>query len=110
MKFSQQKEQTDDQLLYKASSLLGISELQLFSDAWQAWYDEEPTEKRIEPYLIEFIDHNLVPFWVRNHVRKILSNKELLAREKKLLITGTITYYGPLIILFVLLIWYLLND
>jgi hypothetical protein len=92
------------------SSLLGVSEFQLFADAWQAWYDEKPSEKRIEPYFIEFLDNSLMPFWVRNYVRNIISRKELLDRERKLLITGTITYYGPLFVLFVLFMWYLMKG
>ena len=103
------KELTDDQLLYKVAALLGVSEFQLFSDAWQAWYDEKPSEKRIEPYFIEFIDNSLMPFWVRNYVRNIISTKELLERERKLLIRGAITYYGPLLALFVFLMWYLIR-
>jgi hypothetical protein len=45
-------EPTDIQLVYKASSWLGISEFQIFSDAWQAWYNEKPSEKRMESYFI----------------------------------------------------------
>ena len=101
---------TDDQLLHKAAALLGVSEFQLFADAWQAWYDEKPSEKRIEPYFVEFLDRRLVPFWVRNHVRQVLSNKELLDRESKRLMVGTITYYGPLLAFFVLLMWYLMKG
>ena len=104
------QELTDNQLLHKAASLLGISEFQLFADAWQEWYDEQPSEKRIEPYFVEFLDHKLVPFWVRNHVRQILSNKELLATESKRLTVGTITYYGPLLAFFVFLMWYLIKG
>ena len=109
MNFSN-KELTDDQLLHKAASLLGIGEFQLFTDAWQAWYDEKPSEKRIEPYFVEFLDQSLVPFWVRNYVRKILSNKELLDRESKRLITGRITYYGPLLAFFIFFMWYLMKG
>ncbi len=104
------KELTDDQLLYKAASLLGVSEFQLFADAWQAWYDEKPSEKRIEPYFVEFLAHSLVPFWVRSHVRKILSNRELLDRESRRLLTGTITYYGPLLAFFIFFMWYLMRG
>ena len=67
-------------------------------------------EKRIEPYFVEFLDRRLVPFWVRNHVRQVLSNKELLDRESKRLMIGTITYYGPLLAFFVLLMWYLMKG
>jgi hypothetical protein len=104
------KELTDDQLLHKTASLLGVSEFQLFADAYQAWYDEKPSEKRIESYFIQFLDHSLIPFWVRNYVRNIMSKKELLDREKKLLLRGTITYYGPLLVLFVFLMWYLMKS
>ena len=42
---SSSKELTDDQILHKVAALLGVSEFQLFSDAWQAWYDENPSCK-----------------------------------------------------------------
>jgi len=43
-------EPTDIQLVYKASSWLGISEFQIFSDAWREWYNEKPSEKKIESH------------------------------------------------------------
>jgi hypothetical protein len=38
---------TDMQQVYMASALLGVSEFQVFCDAWQAWYNEKPSEKRL---------------------------------------------------------------
>ena len=103
------KELTDDQLLHKVASLLGVSEFQLFSDAWQAWYDEKPSEKKIEPYFLEFLDQSLIPFWVRNYVRDIMSRTDLLEKERNLLVRGAITYYGPLLAFFVFFMWYLIQ-
>jgi hypothetical protein len=96
---------TDVQLVHKASALLGVSEFQVFFDAWQAWYHEKPSEKRIETYFVDFIEHNAIPFWVRNYVRFILNRKDLVAREKKRLIFGTLTYYLPLLFFFMLIMW-----
>ena len=89
---------TDMQLVYKASSWLGISEFQIFSDAWQEWYNEKPSEKRIEFHFINFLAHDSVPFWVRNHVRSVLNRNDLLEKEKKRLFIGIITYYLPLLV------------
>jgi hypothetical protein len=94
---------TDTQQVYKASAWLGISEFQIFCEAWQAWYDEKPSEKRIESYYIDFLGQEAVPFWVRNYVRVILNRKDLLEKEKKRLLIGVLTYYLPLLIFFVLI-------
>ena len=99
---------TDTQLVFKASAWLGVSEFQVFCDAWQAWYDEKPSEKRIEPFFVEFLGEAAVPFWVRNYVRIILSRKDLLLKEKKRLTLGVLTYYIPLLIFFFLIMRILL--
>ena len=96
---------TDIQLVLKASAWLGISEFEIFSHAWQAWYDEKPPEKRLEPYFINFLEHGSVPFWLRNYVRGILDSEDLRALEKKQLLFGALTYYLPLAIFFVIIIW-----
>ncbi|KPK00301.1 MAG: hypothetical protein AMJ60_02035 [Desulfobacterales bacterium SG8_35] len=99
---------TDIQQVYKASAWLGESEFRVFCQAWQAWYNEKPSEKRIEPYFVDFLGQDAVPFWVRNYVRSTLNRKDLLAKEKKRLLLGALTYYLPLLLFFVLLMWALL--
>jgi hypothetical protein len=94
---------TDIQQVYKASAWLGESEFRVFCNAWQAWYDEKPSEKRIEPYFVDYLGQDVVPFWVRNYVRSILNREDLLAKEKKRLLIGVLTYYIPLLLFFVLL-------
>jgi hypothetical protein len=74
---------TDIQQVHKASAWLEVSEFQVFCNAWQAWYDEQPSEKRIEPFFVNFLGQDAVPFWVRNYVRDILNRKDLLEKEKK---------------------------
>lgn len=103
-------EPTDTELVYIASAWLGISEFQIFSDAWQAWYNEKPSEKRIEVYFVNFLgqDH-AIPFWVRNYVRFIFNRKDLIAKEKRRVIIGTLTYYVPLLIFFVIIMWAYFN-
>ena len=93
------------ELVYKASAWLEISEFQFFCEAWQAWYDEKPSEQRIEPYFIDFLDQHDPPFWVRNYVRFILNRKDLLEKERKRKIIGTLTYYIPLLVFFIIIIW-----
>ena len=102
-------EPADIQLVYKASVLLGVSEFQIFSDAWQAWYNEKPSEKRIEPYFINFLGQDAVPFWVRNYVRLILNRRDLLEKEKRRLIIGALTYYIPLLIFLMVIMWAFYN-
>jgi len=103
-------EPTDIQLVYKTSAWLGISEFQIFSDAWQAWYNEKPSEKRMESYFINFLEQDAVPFWVRNYVRFIFNRKDLLEKEKNRLIIGTLTYYVPLLIFLVVIMWAFYNQ
>jgi len=100
---------TDIQLVHKASALLGVSEFQVFYDAWQAWYNDKPSEQRIESYFIDFLEHDAVPFWVRNYVRFITSRKNLIAEEKKRLMLGALTYYIPLLLFFILIMWTMLR-
>ena len=100
---------TDIQLVYKASAWLGISEFQIFFDAWQAWYNEKPSEKRIEPYYMNFLEQEAIPFWVRNYVRFILNRKDLIKKEKRRLIIGALTYYLPLLIFFAVIMWAFYN-
>ena len=96
---------TDIQQVYQASAWLEKSEFQVFCDAWQAWYNEKPSEKRIEPYFVNFLGQDGVPFWVRNYVRVILNIKDLLEKEKKRFVIGVFTYYVPLLIFFILIMW-----
>jgi hypothetical protein len=100
---------SDIQLVYQASSWLGISEFQIFVDAWQAWYHEKPSEQSIEPYFVDFLQQNTIPFWVRNYVRFIINRKDLIAKEKKRLIIGTLTYYVPLLIFLGVIMWFYYN-
>jgi len=102
-------EPTDIQRVYKASAWLGINEFQIFFDAWQAWYNEKPSEKRIEPYYINFLEQEAVPFWVRNYVRSILNRNDLIKKEKKRLVIGALTYYLPLLIFFLIIMWAFFN-
>jgi hypothetical protein len=94
---------TDIQQVHKTSAWLGVSEFQVFCDAWEAWYNEKPAEKRIEPFFVNFLGQDEVPFWVRNYVRVILNRKDLRENEKKRLVIGGLTFYIPLFIFFVLI-------
>ncbi len=96
---------SDIQLVYKASAWLGISEFQMFSDAWQAWYNEKPSDRRLEPYFASFLNQESIPFWVRNYVRAILSREDLIEKERKRLFIGALTYYVPLVIFFLIIVW-----
>jgi len=99
---------TDIQEVHKASAWLGVSEFQVFCDAWQAWYNEKPAVQRIEPFFVNFLGHDAVPFWVRNYVRQILNREDLARREHKRLIVGALTHFVPLLLFFILIMWVLL--
>ena len=99
---------TDCQQVFKASAWLGVSEFQVFCNAWQDWYNEKPTEKRIEPYFVNFLGQDIVPFWVRNYVRIILNRKDLQNNERRRLTIGALTYYIPLLIFLILIMYALL--
>lgn len=103
--FFRKKKPTDIQQVYTASDWLGISEFQIFCEAWRAWYNEYPLEKRIEPYFIDFLGQEAVPFWVRNYVRMTLGRKDLAEREKKKMTIETLTFYVPLLLFFILIMW-----
>jgi hypothetical protein len=94
---------TDIHQVHMAAVWLGVSEFQVFCDAWQAWYNEKPSEKRIEPYFVDFLGQDAVPFWVRNYIRIILNRKDLFQNEKKRVLIGALTYYIPLLIFFILI-------
>jgi len=98
-------EPTDVQLVFMASAWLGISEFQVFSDAWQAWYNETPSDRILEPYFINFLEQGTVPFWLRSHVRNVLSRKDLYLKERKRFIIGSLLFYIPLIIFFAIIMW-----
>ena len=100
---------TDIQLVYQVSAWLGISEFQVFSDAWQEWYHEKPSEKRIEPYFVDFLNQEVIPFWVRNYVRIVINRKDLLEKEKRRWIIRILTYYVPLLIFFSIIMWAFYN-
>ena len=99
------KTMTDVQLVLKASSRLGISEFQIISDAWRAWYDENPNDKQLEPYFIDFLVCGTVPFWLRSYARFILGKKDLAALERRRLLVGAMTYYVPLLLFFCIIMW-----
>lgn len=103
--YFQKHKPTDLQLVHKASAWLGISEFQFFSDAWQAWYNEKPSEKRVESFFINFLELGTVPFWVRNYARFILNRKDLIEKERKRLVIGALTYYVPLLVFFIIIMW-----
>lgn len=102
------KKPTDVQQVYKTAIWLGVGEFQVFCNAWQAWFNEKPADKRIEPYFVDFLGRDTVPFWVRNYVRGVLDREDLREAEKKRLTIGAVTFYIPLIFFFILIMWALL--
>ena len=55
----------DAQQALTATALLDITEFQLFQLAWQRWYGEPVSEKKIERWFIPYMFDGIVPIWVR---------------------------------------------
>lgn len=55
-----------------AASLLGTSEYHLFQVAHMEWFGSPATESALERLFSQYIDTNIVPFWMRDFVRSII--------------------------------------
>ena len=60
-------------LVLRATSLLGISEFELFTIAWHEWYGGETSEDVIEKFFIPYMFNDQVPPWVRHFAQNILT-------------------------------------
>jgi hypothetical protein len=68
--------QDDAEAVYFAARLLGISEFRLFEMAYANWFGNEATEKVIDGFFGSYLKSGLVPFWLRDMVRKIIHKNE----------------------------------
>ena len=100
---------TDIQQVYKAAIWLGVGEFQIFCDAWQEWYHDKPAEHRIEPYFVNFLGQDEVPFWVRNYARNLVGEESNLTRQadEDSRVANNLLYLASIIAEYVLLACYL---
>jgi len=73
----------DCNLVVSAAQLLDISEYEFFMRAYREWYREAPDERRIEAQFAAFMFADVVPCWVRDYARKLMSNEARNARQRR---------------------------
>lgn len=56
-----------------AAALLQVTEFRLFQIAYQSWYGRAASEKSIERYFVPYMFRAVVPFWVRQLCRHVLT-------------------------------------
>jgi hypothetical protein len=54
-----------------ASSLLQITEFQLFELAYERWFGRKAQETELEPCFARYMFASLAPFWVRSYCREV---------------------------------------
>lgn len=91
-----------------ASRLQGISEFKLFGDAYYAWHGKQAPEKLLAPFFSRYLMEGIVPYWVRNHVRKSLNDPGLQQRLHKQRRVATWGYVVPIAVEFAVLMYFLL--
>ncbi len=91
------------------ANTLEISEFDFFCLAWREWHGREPGRAVIEKDFGFYLDHGTVPFYVVNYVRKTLSDGKIIAREKTAMLRARLVYYVPLVICFILFMYFLLS-
>jgi hypothetical protein len=61
----------DEVAVSRAAAMLQISEFHLFQIAYTSWFGLEVSEKKIEPFFVEYMFESIAPPWVRHFVRKV---------------------------------------
>lgn len=67
----------DTRMVLDATSRLGVTEYQVFEEAWRQWYGAEPPH-RLERIFVRYMFHGEAPHWVRHFCRRVAAcNGEL---------------------------------
>jgi hypothetical protein len=66
--------QNDAEAVCFVAGLFDISEFKLFEIAYANWFGSEATEKAIDAFFGSYLKTGLVPFWLRDMVRRIICN------------------------------------
>lgn len=56
-----------------SAQLLQISEFRFFGVAYAQWYDQEISERKLEPIFTRYAFKEVVPPWVRHFARRVLA-------------------------------------
>jgi hypothetical protein len=64
--------QDDAEAVSFVAGLLDISEFKLFEIAYVNWYGSEATKKALDGFFGSYLKSELVPFWLRDMVRRII--------------------------------------
>ena len=62
----------DTRLVLEASTILDITEYQLFEHAYFDWFGNEPVSQQVEPLFVNYMFKGEIPTWVRQFARKTL--------------------------------------
>lgn len=73
----------DTRMVLDASSGLGVTEYQLFEEAWRQWYGCEPPH-RLERIFVRYMFHGEAPHWVRHFCRRVAAGDHGLALSPEL--------------------------
>lgn len=65
--------ENDRQQVGCVAGLLGKSDLEIFSMAYQKWYSKDPGFAQLECHFQPYLTEGEVPYWVRSYVRGILT-------------------------------------
>ena len=64
--------QDDTEAVSFVAGLFNISEFRLFEIAYANWFDSEATQKDMDRFFGSYIKSGLIPFWLRNMVRRVI--------------------------------------
>ena len=62
----------DTRLVLDASSVMDISEFQLFEFAYVDWFGDQPVISQVEAIFADYMYNGEIPNWVRQFARKML--------------------------------------
>ncbi len=57
------------------ASLLEITEFQVFAQAYEAWYNDTPSERHLERYFGPYMFEEKTPVWVQQFTRRVLTER-----------------------------------
>jgi hypothetical protein len=109
MEQNPQEEVTSSEIAFVAH-MKGMSEFELFKEAWGEWHVENATDKDVEPAFSRYLKYGEVPPWVRGYVRQFFRDKTILEKERQKYIIGRFIFYAPLVIFFLLFLYFALKD
>lgn len=91
-----------------AARQLGRSEFKLFGDAYQAWFGNKPAQELVEYCFNRYLHENVMPFWVRDYVRKFFYDPVLQKHLGKKRKVTACCYVVPIVVEYVVIIYFLL--